>query len=927
MSILCSMVGATFGVAAAAEVIRLKKGIVVNGNTQISTAQSKFGGSSALFDGTSDYLSVSPGGFNVGTGDITVEFWVRHSAVNDQQVYCDFRAAANNHLIIYITSGNKIEIYDGGSAYTGTTSLTTNTWYHIALSRSGTSLKVFLNGIQEISATNSRNLSDNSAIVIGSSWEGTSTNSVNGYMDEFRVSNTARYTANFTEPTQPFVNDDNTLLLLHMNGTNTSTFFLDDNGVSPTAYTSDAVAFDGTGDYYTSGALSSSVIADAKIVLMCINFYWSGGNNLQHLVNLRLGTGSGDLGFWSWINGGRSQFKFVYGNGSVPGSIYENTENSLTSNAWNQIVFWVDTTSSANCQIWVNGNLKAHSNDGFPTNVNFNWTNTATELKIGQKNSNQTGDGADFNGRMSQVYISAAASFPGIDYFWQQGKPRDLGTNGRATALLGPYFYHYGGTSTFTTNQGNFAAYTLTANGNVSTVANNSIYQTLRTQKSVISISGAEIDTAQSKFSGSSLLMPNDGAKYLTVKHSPDFLTGVNAFCVEGWFRPLSAVDPGDGVGSRFFYFKGINTAGGIGLGISTDGIRFRGPGTDDLVYTGSVSNTTFSHIAFVWDGTNKSIYLNGTRVSTTTAHAINLTDLTDIQIGYNSTRFGFNGHIDELRHSKVARYSGASLTQPTTAFTNDADTLLLLHANGFDGCLNFVDDNQIKYFEPTAALTDDSSTELLLHMNGSAGGTTFTDDNSSGRTAKTLTRTGVTTETAQFKFGTASMLSSTASAQGLVVTGTTNLVTWHNTDYCVEAWIYPTSFTDISGPTYAGIPVGKVVGNQSRTGSSSYWGFGPTSTGALCWYMWDPSVGSRGFVTTTTPITLNTWHHIVVQHTLGNRLLTFFCNGNKIGEWGVTSHGNLAVDNSTGVCIGGYDNKGFPGYIDEVRISRSVRY
>lgn len=209
---------------------RTAKTVTAVGNAKVSTTQSKFGGTSLILDGTSDYLTVSSGGFNVGSGDITIEFWVRHSAVNDQQVYCDLRTGANNHYIFYVQSDNKLVVYDGLTAYTSTATMAANTWYHLALSRSGTTLKVFRDGTEVISGTNSRNLSDNSTIVIGSSYEGFSTNSVNGYMDEVRISSTARYTANFTAPTAPFVNDSNTLLLIHCDGTNNSTSFIDDNG-------------------------------------------------------------------------------------------------------------------------------------------------------------------------------------------------------------------------------------------------------------------------------------------------------------------------------------------------------------------------------------------------------------------------------------------------------------------------------------------------------------------------------------------------------------------------------------------------------------------------------------------------------------------------------------------------------------------------
>src|SRR5690606_34123168 len=50
-------------------------GWTASGDAEISTAQSKFGGSSLSLDGTGDWLDASNAGFTFGTGDFTIEAW------------------------------------------------------------------------------------------------------------------------------------------------------------------------------------------------------------------------------------------------------------------------------------------------------------------------------------------------------------------------------------------------------------------------------------------------------------------------------------------------------------------------------------------------------------------------------------------------------------------------------------------------------------------------------------------------------------------------------------------------------------------------------------------------------------------------------------------------------------------------------------
>jgi hypothetical protein len=192
-----------------------KNNLETVGNAQIDTGTKKFGTGSLEFDGTGDYLVMAgpKENFEFGTGDFTIEFWLRlvstPSAGNYFSLY-DSRPTNTNGIYptIYLngTSATLVYYVDSADRITGS-GLSTGQWYHIAVSRSGTSTKLFIDGTQSGSTyTDSNNyIGASSRPVIGASGYDLSDGNLNGFIDDLRITKgVARYTANFTAPTKAF---------------------------------------------------------------------------------------------------------------------------------------------------------------------------------------------------------------------------------------------------------------------------------------------------------------------------------------------------------------------------------------------------------------------------------------------------------------------------------------------------------------------------------------------------------------------------------------------------------------------------------------------------------------------------------------------------------------------------------------------------
>jgi hypothetical protein len=180
------------------------------GDAKISTAQSKFGGSSMLFDGTDDRLKI-PYNPNLllGSSNFTVEMWLYKLANIAYMVAAGNLSAPSSAAwaLISDVNGNLISWYTNGNfQMTSTTSLATSTWYHLAITRSGTTGRLFINGVQESTWTDSVNYNVTNDLFIGNDAQLISGRHWNGYIEDFRITRGfARYTANFTPPTSAFL--------------------------------------------------------------------------------------------------------------------------------------------------------------------------------------------------------------------------------------------------------------------------------------------------------------------------------------------------------------------------------------------------------------------------------------------------------------------------------------------------------------------------------------------------------------------------------------------------------------------------------------------------------------------------------------------------------------------------------------------------
>lgn len=182
--------------------------ITLNGNAARSSAQSRFGGYSAVFDGSGDILSTpAHADFNFGTGNFDIRVHARFSSHTTVQTLIGNYLNSTTGWVLQRRSDTNTLRFAYGDTVLIDSSWTPsdNQWYEIYVSRSETNLRTFVEGTQIGSTvTNSTNISSGGSLWIGGLNFSGGIQYYNGYLEDLMIRKAAEHTSNFTPSASAF---------------------------------------------------------------------------------------------------------------------------------------------------------------------------------------------------------------------------------------------------------------------------------------------------------------------------------------------------------------------------------------------------------------------------------------------------------------------------------------------------------------------------------------------------------------------------------------------------------------------------------------------------------------------------------------------------------------------------------------------------
>jgi hypothetical protein len=342
---------------------RTGKTVTRNGDVILSTTVAPpFGTTSAYFDGNGDTLQIADSALpELGTDSFTIECWAYFGVLDSTHRYClTKRNTASGYyspVMLGTNASNQLRFCAAAtdnSGYavdmTGPT-LTVSVWTHLAVTRDGSTWRLFKDGVLVASATSSHSVYDNADdFAIGCGAYGGDAGSrfyFSGYIKDLRITKgVARYTGNFSPSQTTTVADDywaNVVLAVHGEGTGTTftdvsndvrTITTNGNithstGVSP-PFGYSSIYFDGAG--YLSLANSASFNPNGTITIECwvyvinlsvtrrvLTIDGSAGTHIGHPLTIEM---DGSVNFIVTKDSNNLNYTFI---SSVVGAVSANT--------------------------------------------------------------------------------------------------------------------------------------------------------------------------------------------------------------------------------------------------------------------------------------------------------------------------------------------------------------------------------------------------------------------------------------------------------------------------------------------------------------------------------------------------------------------------------------------------------------------------
>jgi len=633
--------------------------------------------SSMYFNGNLDQVIIPANTNNAfGAGDFTIEFWMYTVAFTSPsaRVLSQGTHAAGEHLLLIYPNGSfdwcgQVTPILAGSTLTGT--FVQNTWQHVAITRSGTSMAFYVNGVSKTTATSSYNFSGVTQICVGGNTT-TANQYLNGYISNLRITKgLAVYTGAFTTPTSPLQTTQSAGTNIAAITTQTVLLLLqsppppNNNSFSYSANTSTQTGFRGTP---TSGTFSPySLYAN----------YFNGAvyQTIQASSATALGTGDFTIEFWAYPTVNQRQDWFDINNGTGPrllvyydisGSIiyYGNgatriTGSAMVLNTWQHIAV---VRISGVTKLYING---TQSGSNYTDTINY----PSQPLTVGKDSAGST---------YVTGYIRNLRLIKGQGIYTAAFTPPTLTTQLAATintsvlACQGPFGTTSTDYSTFTntvTNAGSISARLISTT-------------TFITRPYSTSTIGGSI-----YFNGTSDVVTSTNATSLTF--------GTSNFTVECWAYITVALDA-----NEHDIIEANPAAGGfqIYIAVSSNGIKWGTYGSTSFVLTpvGSIPVNQWFHLAISRTGTgaNQTFgFINGALTITTQ----DSNSYTGVGLGIGGRNSGanyFTGYLSGIRIvNGYAMYSSAfspPLTPPTASLTGtttiiNGDNSAIYDATGFN--------------------------------------------------------------------------------------------------------------------------------------------------------------------------------------------------------------------------------------------------